>query len=84
MRLGTPTFDADEQRAQETGEGTYAWPPEMDPKNSTGVEHDRPVPGPTQRKLAGAVFFEGVAVAGQSPRDKPLQTNTWGKSMAVK
>ena len=45
MRLGTPTLDADEQRAQETGEGTYAWPPEMDPKNPTGVESDRPLPG---------------------------------------
>ncbi len=43
MRLGTPTLDADEQRAQETGEGTYQWPPEMDPKNPTGVEWDRPV-----------------------------------------
>jgi hypothetical protein len=28
------------------GEGTYPWPPEMDPKNPTGVEWDRPVPGP--------------------------------------
>ena len=35
-----------EQRAQETGEGTYAWPLEMDPENPTGVEWDRPVPGP--------------------------------------
>ena len=43
MRLGTPTLDADEQRAQETGEGTYQWPPEMDPTNPTGVERDRPV-----------------------------------------
>jgi hypothetical protein len=46
MRLGTPTQDQAEQRAQETGEGTYAWPPEMDPENPTGVEGDRPVPGP--------------------------------------
>ena len=45
MRLGTPTLDPDEQRAQETGEGTYRWPPEMDPANPTGVERDRPVLG---------------------------------------
>lgn len=45
MRLGTPTLDEAQQRAQETGEGTYPWPPEMDPKNPTGVEWDRPVPG---------------------------------------
>jgi hypothetical protein len=47
MRLGTPTLDADEQRAQETGEGTYRWPPEMDPTNPTGVERDRNLPGST-------------------------------------
>ena len=45
MLLGTPTLNADEQRAQETGEGTYQWPPEMDPKNPTGVEQDKPLPG---------------------------------------
>jgi hypothetical protein len=45
MRLGTPTLDADEQRSQETGQGTYPWPPEMDPMNPTGVEHERPVSG---------------------------------------
>ncbi len=45
MLLGTPTLDANEQRAQETGEGTYQWPPEMDPTNPTGVERDRPLPG---------------------------------------
>ena len=45
MLLGTPTLDEAEHRAQETGEGTYRWPPEMDPKNPTGVEWDRPVPG---------------------------------------
>ena len=61
MRLGTPTLDADEQRAQETGEGTYQWPPEMDPKNPTGVESDRLVPGSTERQVAGALFFEGGA-----------------------
>ena len=59
MRLGTPTLDADEQRAQETGEGTYPWPPEMDPKNQTGVEWDRPVPGSTEKKLAEVAFSEG-------------------------
>lgn len=52
MRLGTPTLDADEQRAQETGEGTCEWPPEMDPKNPTGVERDRPVPGAADSKVA--------------------------------
>jgi Hydrazine synthase alpha subunit middle domain/WD40-like Beta Propeller Repeat len=46
MRLGTPTLDPAEVRAQETGEGTFIWPPEMDPANPTGVERDRPVPGP--------------------------------------
>jgi hypothetical protein len=46
MRLGTPTLDPDEVRAQETGVGTYAWPAEMDPANPTGVEKDRPLPGP--------------------------------------
>ncbi len=40
MRLGTPTSDPDEQRAQETGEGSYQWPPEMDPRNPTGVEQE--------------------------------------------
>jgi hypothetical protein len=40
MRLGTPTLNEDEQRAQETGEGTYQWPREMDPTNPTGVERD--------------------------------------------
>jgi len=52
MRLGTPTLDADEQRAQETGEGSYPWPPEMDPNNPTGVERDRPVLGSTESKAA--------------------------------
>jgi hypothetical protein len=75
MRLGTPTLDADEQRAQETGEGTYEWPPEMDPKNPTGVEWNRPVPGLTERK---------VAEAGQPPGGQSLQTTNWGKNMAVK
>jgi hypothetical protein len=45
MRLGTPTLDPDEIRAQETGEGTFRWPAEMDPANPTGVEKDRPLPG---------------------------------------
>jgi len=45
MRLGTPTLDPDEVRAQETGVGSFRWPPEMDPANPTGVEKDRPVPG---------------------------------------
>ena len=40
MRLGAPTLDPGEQRAQETGEGTYGWPPEMDPLNPTGVERN--------------------------------------------
>ena len=48
MRLGSPSLEPDEQRAQETGEGTFPWPPEMDPKNPTGVEHDRPLPGLTE------------------------------------
>jgi hypothetical protein len=52
MRLGTPTLDADEQRAQETGEGSYRWPPEMDLNNPTGVERDRPVLGSTESKVA--------------------------------
>jgi hypothetical protein len=56
MRLGTPTLDPDEQRAQETGEGPYDWPPEMDPQNPTGVEHDRPLPGPTEGRLAEVGF----------------------------
>lgn len=54
MRLGTPTLDANEQRAQETGEGSYQWPPEMDPNNPTGVERDRPVLGSTEAKVAEA------------------------------
>jgi hypothetical protein len=48
MRLGTPTLDEAQQRAQETGEGTYQWPAEMEPKNPTGVEWDRPAPGPAE------------------------------------
>jgi hypothetical protein len=40
MLLGKPTLDPIELRAQETGEGSYQWPPEMDPKNPTGVEND--------------------------------------------
>ena len=51
MRLGTPTLDPEETRAQETGEGTFAWPAEMDPANPTGVEKDRPLWG--QPELAG-------------------------------
>ena len=82
MRLGTPTLDADQQRAQETGEGPYPWPPEMDPKNPTGVEHDRPVAGSSERKLADAMFFEGGASAGLPPGDQSLQTNAWGKNIA--
>jgi hypothetical protein len=54
MRLGTPTLDAREQRAQETGEGNYEWPPEMDPENPTGIERARPVAGAPERKLAKA------------------------------
>ncbi len=46
MRLGHPTLDADQQRAQETGEGSYEWPAEMDPTNPTGVEHGRLAPEP--------------------------------------
>jgi hypothetical protein len=42
MRLGTPTLNPEEQRAQETGEGTWEWPPEMDPRNPTGVELEVP------------------------------------------
>jgi len=60
MLLGTPTLEEAQQRAQETGEGTYQWPPEMDPKNPTGVEWDRPVPGPTENRQPEAVFFEGA------------------------
>jgi hypothetical protein len=41
MRLGTPTLNPEAQRAQETGEGNYPWPAEMDPQNPTGVERDR-------------------------------------------
>ncbi|MCU0913624.1 MAG: hypothetical protein MUC88_03565 [Planctomycetes bacterium] len=48
MRLGTPTPDEAQQRAQETGEGAWPWPPEMDPKDPTGVERDRPVPAPAR------------------------------------
>jgi hypothetical protein len=58
MRLGTPTLDEQEQRAQETGEGTWQWPPEMDPKDPTGVEWDRPVPGPAENRLAQAMVTE--------------------------
>ncbi len=54
MRLATPTLDANEQRVQETGEGTYPWPSEMNLENPTGVEKERPLPGPDERKLAGA------------------------------
>jgi hypothetical protein len=50
MLLGTPTLDEAQQRAQETGEGTYEWPPEMDPKNPTGVEWDRPGPTASERE----------------------------------
>jgi len=38
MRLGTPTLDINEQRAQETGQGSFQWPPPMDATNPTGVE----------------------------------------------
>ena len=48
MLLGNPTLDADDRRAQETGQGTFQWPMEMDPNNPTGVERDRPVPGSTE------------------------------------
>jgi hypothetical protein len=60
MLLGTPTLDADEQRAQATGEGTFTWPPEMDPKNPTGVEWDRPVAGPNESASVEAVRQERV------------------------
>jgi hypothetical protein len=45
MKLATPTLDPQQQRAQETGEGSFDWPTEMDPKNPTGVEGERPLPG---------------------------------------
>ena len=45
MKLGTPTLDPDEARAQATGEGTFQWPPEMDRANPTGVEKDSTLPG---------------------------------------
>jgi len=59
MRLGTPPLDEAEQRAQETGEGTYPWPPERDPKNPAGVEWDRPVPGSTESKRAEVMSSDG-------------------------
>lgn len=45
MLLGTPSRDPDERRAQVTGEGTWKWPQEMDRRNPTGVESDRPLAG---------------------------------------
>ena len=74
MRLRTPPLDGDEQRSQETGEGTSPWPSEIDPKNPTGVERDRPVPGSSERKLPEAMFFEGGAAAGLRSGDQPLTT----------
>jgi hypothetical protein len=48
MLLGTPTLEPGEHRAQTTGEGSYPWPPEMDPANPTGVEGGRPLSGASE------------------------------------
>lgn len=69
MRLGTPTLDEEEQRAQETGEGTYQWPPEMDPKNPTGVEWDRPLLSSTENRQP-EVMFSGGAGSEDGPQEQ--------------
>lgn len=44
MLLGNPGLDPEDRKAQETGEGAYQWPPEIDPENPIGAEHNRPAP----------------------------------------